>query len=138
MNPDPIITNGLKLLAVLALVLLNGFFVAAELALVRIRETQLESLVVKGHRRARLAKRLINNLDAVISATQLGITLASLGLGALVEPMFMSLLAPVFGWLHIASVRWQHTIAFVVGFFINSFVLIVLGELTPKAVAIRF
>ena len=59
----------LKLLAVGALVLLNGFFVAAELAVVKIRDTQLDTLVLKGHRRARIARQLIRNLDSAISAT---------------------------------------------------------------------
>ena len=68
----------LKLLAVGALVLLNGFFVAAEFALVKVRETQLAPLIAKGHRRARIAKRVVKNLDASLSACQLGITLASL------------------------------------------------------------
>jgi CBS domain containing-hemolysin-like protein len=71
----------LQLAAVPLLVLLNGFFVAAEFALVKIRDTQLETLVAKGHRRAKVARRSVRNLDAALSATQLGITLASLGLG---------------------------------------------------------
>ena len=75
----------LNLLAVAGLVLLNGFFVAAELALVKIRGTQLDTLILKRNRRAKIARQLVQNLDAAISATQLGITLASLGLGVLVE-----------------------------------------------------
>ena len=100
---DALVSNLLKLLGVAALVLLNGFFVAAELALVKIRDTQLDTLVVKGHRRAKMARRLINNLDTTISATQLGITLASLGLGVLVEPVFARFVAPLFGGLSIES-----------------------------------
>ncbi len=126
-----------KLLAVFALVLLNAFFVAAELALVKIRDTQLDTLIKKGHRRARMALRLIKNLDAAISATQLGITLASLGLGVLVEPVFAALLGPVFALLRIQSEAVQHAIAIAVGFLTNTFLLIVVGELTPKALAIR-
>ena len=76
----------LKILAVFGLVLFNGFFVAAEFALVRVRNTQLQVLIAKGNRRAALARWLIEHLDATIGATQLGITLASLGLGVLVEP----------------------------------------------------
>src|SRR5271154_2301175 len=100
---NPAMSNILKLLGVLTLVLLNGFFVAAELALVRIRDTQIETLVLKGHRRAKIVRRLIKNLDATISAIQFGITLASLGLGVLVEPVFEALLAPLFNWLQVAS-----------------------------------
>jgi len=126
-----------KLLGLLLLVLLNGFFVAAELALVKIRETQLDTLVAKGHRRAKIARRIINHLDAYIGATQLGITLASLGLGVVVEPVFHTLLEPVFGWLKVESARVQGTVAILVGFLVNTFLLIVVGELDPKALAIR-
>ena len=136
--PGETVTSVLfKLLAVGVLVLVNGFFVAAELALVKIRGTQLDMLVLKGHRRAKIARQLIHNLDAAISTTQLGITLASLGLGALVEPVFAALLAPVYAWFKVDSKTVQHTVAIVVGFLTNSFLLIVVGELAPKALAIR-
>src|SRR5437868_10160681 len=92
----------LKILAVLALVLLNGFFVAAEFALVKIRETQLDMLVVRGNSRAKVARSIISNLNAYLSATQLGITMASLGLGWAGEPMFTSLLSPLLASLHVA------------------------------------
>ena len=108
---DAIQSIALKILAVLGLVLANGFFVAAELALVKIRDTQLDALVLKGRRRAIIARRLIGNLDATISATQFGITLASLGLGVLVEPVFEALLAPVFMWLNVESESVKHTAA---------------------------
>src|SRR6266568_2527821 len=127
----------LKLLAVGALVLLNGLFVAAELAVVKIRDTQLDTLVLKGHRRAKIARQLIRNLDAAISATQLGITLASLGLGVLVEPVFHALLAPIYSALKVESETVRHTAAILVGFFTNTYLLIVVGELAPKALAIR-
>jgi CBS domain containing-hemolysin-like protein len=78
-NWDAIISVVLKILAVLALVLLNGFFVAAEFALVRIRETQLDILVAKGWRRAKMAQHIVHNLNSYLSATQLGITMVSLG-----------------------------------------------------------
>src|SRR5213594_2992873 len=100
---DAISYTALKLLAVTALVLVNGFFVAAEFALVRVRGTQLQTLFAKGHRRAAVARWLIDHLDATIGATQLGITLASLGLGILVEPVFEALLSPVFSWLNVES-----------------------------------
>lgn len=137
MNGDTISSVMLKILGVLALVLLNGFFVAAELALVKIRGTQLDTLVLKGNRRAKIARKLIQNLDAAISATQLGITLASLGLGVLVEPVFAALLEPVYSSLHLDSPTMRHTISILVGFITNSFLLIVIGELAPKALAIR-
>src|SRR5882724_12319023 len=127
----------LKLLAVGALVLLNGFFVAAELAVVKIRDTQLDTLVLKGNRRAKIARQLIRNLDSTISATQLGITLASLGLGVLVEPVFNALLAPIYSGLKVESETVRHTASILVGFFTNTYLLIVVGELAPKALAIR-
>src|SRR6266550_1977588 len=126
-----------KLIAVGTLVVLNGFFVAAELALVKIRDTQLDTLVLKGNRRAKIARQLIGNLDAAISATQLGITLASLGLGVLVEPVFNALLAPIYSGLKVESETVRHTVAILVGFITNTFLLIVVGELAPKAIAIR-
>ena len=87
----------LKILAVFGLVLLNGFFVAAEFALVRIRETQLDALVARGQRRAKMARHIVRNLNSYLSATQLGVTMASLGLGYLGEPVFTALLKPLLG-----------------------------------------
>jgi CBS domain containing-hemolysin-like protein len=126
-----------RLLAVVFLVLLNGFFVAAEFAIVKIRETQLQPLVIRGNRRARMASRIVKNLDAALSSTQLGITLASLGLGWIGEPVFVALLTPVMQWLQIESEEVQHSIAFAVGFSIITFLHIVLGELAPKSLAIQ-
>ena len=133
---DPVLIV-LKILALLALVVLNGFFVAAELALVRIRDTQLEALVAKGNRRAKMARHIVTHIDAYISTTQFGITLASLGLGVAVEPVFRDLLAPLFAVLKITTEHVQSGIAIGVGFFVNCYLLIVVGELVPKAIAIR-
>src|SRR5688572_17437711 len=94
---------GWKIIAVILLVLLNGFFVAAEFALVKVRDTQIEPLVLKGQRRARVARRILRNLDAALSTTQLGITLASLGLGWIGEPVFAALLEPVMQALQVES-----------------------------------
>jgi CBS domain containing-hemolysin-like protein len=127
----------LKVLAVLALVLVNGFFVAAEFALVKIRDTQLSPLIDKGHRRARVARRVIGNLDASLSACQLGITLASLGLGWVGEPVFATVLKPLMTWLSIESQTAQETIAFVVGFSALTFLHITAGEQAPKWLAIQ-
>jgi CBS domain containing-hemolysin-like protein len=124
-------------LLVIVLVLLNGFFVAAEFAIVKIRDTQIDPLVAKGHRRARVARRVINNLDASLSATQLGITLASLGLGWFAEPIFAKMLAPLMDWLSIESPQARHSIAFGIGFSIITFLHIVVGELAPKSLAIQ-
>ena len=137
MNENTVILAGLKILAVLALVLLNGFFVAAELAMVRIRDSQLAALVAQGHRRAGAARHVLEHIDAYIGATQFGITLASLGLGVAVEPVFIGLLEPVFDLVRLNSPSLRHDIALGVGFFTNCYLLIVAGELVPKAVAIR-
>src|SRR6185437_197408 len=116
MNSDAIILNALKILAVLALVLLNGFFVAAEFALVRIRETQLDMLVAKNVRRARMARHIVRHINSYLSATQLGITMVSLGLGYLGEPVFASVLAPLLHLLGVTSTTWVDTVSLIVGF----------------------
>lgn len=122
---------------VLVLVLLNGFFVAAEFAIVKVRETQLVGLIQAGDRRARVAKKLLSNLDAALSATQLGITLASLGLGWVAEPVFAHLLEPVLDVVGVQSEKVKHTIAFGFGFSVITFLHIVAGELAPKSLAIQ-
>ncbi len=132
MNLDTAILIVLKILAVLVLVLLNGFFVAAEFALVRIRETQLDALVAKGWKRAKMARHIVRNLNSYLSATQLGVTMASLGLGYLGEPVFTALLEPLLKPLGITSDIWQHSISFAVGFSVLTFLNIVVGELAPK------
>jgi len=137
MNGEQIILILLKLLAVLALVLMNGLFVAAELAMVRIRDSQLAALAAHGNRRAKTARHILAHIDAYIGATQFGITLASFGLGMAVEPVFNTLLEPVFNLTGITSETLRHNIAIGVGFFTNCYLLIVAGELVPKAVAIR-
>lgn len=134
---DPTLQTILNLLLVAFLVFLNGFFVAAEFAIVKVRDTQLQPFVSKGHRRAKIAARLLKNLDAALSATQLGITLASLGLGWVGEPIFAKLLEPGMKWMGIDSPEMQHRIAFVVGFSVITFLHIVLGELAPKSMAIQ-
>ena len=127
----------LKILAVLALVLLNGFFVAAEFSLVRIRETQLDTLVAKNWRRAKMARHIVRHLNSYLSATQLGITMVSLGLGYLGEPIFSSLLAPVFDLFGLESSAWIKTISLVVGFSVLTFLSVVAGELAPKWLTIQ-
>src|SRR5215471_16991926 len=126
-----------NVLVILGLVLVNGFFVAAEFALVKIRETQLDTLIVKGHRRAKVARSIVANLNSYLSVTQLGITMASLGLGWAGEPLFGALLSPVLGWFQVQSETARHSIAFAVGFSALTFLHITAGELTPKWAAIQ-
>ena len=128
---------GLKVFLVLGLVLLNGFFVAAEFALVKIRETQLDMLVVRGNYRAKVARSIIANLNAYLSATQLGITMASLGLGWAGQPLFTALLSPLLQSLHVESESVRHSIGFAVGFSALTFLHISAGELAPKWMAIQ-
>lgn len=132
-----ILTAFLKILGVLALVLLNGFFVAAEFAIVKVRATQIEPLLKSGNRRAETAQHLITHLDSYISATQLGITVTSLGLGWIGEPFVADLLEPLFTWTGVAGTAVVQTASFAVAFGLITFLHIVLGELAPKSLAIQ-
>ena len=125
--------------AVVILVLANAFFVAAEFALVGARKTRLDELARAGDGKARLARRAVQSLDRYISATQLGITLASLGLGWIGEPALASLIDGIFTWLPApASAIATHTVASIVAFSIITVLHIILGELVPKALALLY
>ena len=127
---------GLVLFA-LFLVLLNGFFVAAEFAIVKLRATKVDALAEKNGWRGHILRTVHNQLDAYLSACQLGITLASLGLGWVGEPAFAHLLEPLLAGIGIESPKLIHGIAFFTAFFIISYLHIVVGELAPKSWAIR-
>ena len=121
------------LIAALVLVLANGFFVATEFAVARLRPTQVEDLLRQGRPGAKSAKHAVENIDAYLSACQLGITVSSLGLGALGEPAFHDLLEPVLGdEARIFSIG----LATIVGFSIITTLHVVVGELSPKSLAI--
>src|SRR5271169_4325922 len=107
MDSHGLLTQGLRILAVLAIVLANGFFVAAEFAFVKLRDTQLDALIVAGRRRAVLARHILQHLTSYLSATQLGITVASLGLGWLAQPVFMALLSPLLAGVGVQSPQFQ-------------------------------
>ncbi len=117
-------------------VFLNGFFVAAEFAMVKLRATQVHTLEENRGWRGRILARVHNQLDAYLSACQLGITLASLGLGWIGEPAFAHLLHPVFSALG-ASEHSVEVFSFIIAFSLISFLHIVVGELMPKTMAIR-
>lgn len=119
------------------LVLLNGFFVAAEFGLVKLRATRVRAMAKTYGWRGRILTRVHGQLDAYLSACQLGITLASLGLGWVGEPAFAELLTPLLQAAGIESPRIVHLVAFSLAFFIISFLHIVVGELVPKSLAIR-
>lgn len=130
-------TNLTLVLLALCLVLLNGFFVAAEFSLVKLRETRAQAIARRYGWRGRILLTVHQNLDAYLSACQLGITLASLGLGWIGEPAFAELIRPVVAAIGITSEPVLHGIAFSVAFFIISYLHIVVGELAPKSLAIR-
>lgn len=121
----------------LFLVLLNGFFVAAEFALVKLRPTQLAPELRKHDRRAKLAKHMLDRLDTYLSATQLGITLASLGLGWVGEPAFVWLLEPLVTKIPGATPVLVHSVSLGAAFFVITILHIVIGEVAPKSLAIR-
>jgi CBS domain containing-hemolysin-like protein len=129
----------LGLVAVVVLVLANAFFVSAEFALVGARRTRLDEMSRDGDRKARLARRAVQSLDRYISATQLGITLASLGLGWIGEPALAGLIEGGFTWLpRPISLVATHGVASAIAFIIITILHIILGELVPKAVALLY
>ena len=126
------------LFLLLLFVLLNALFVAAEFALVKVRKTQLQPDELKSDNRAKLALKLISNLDKYLAATQFGITISSLGLGWIGEPVTARILDPFFDFFKIDNPKTIHTISLTVGFILITFLHIILGELAPKSLAIRF
>ncbi len=121
----------------LILVLLNGFFVASEFSIVKVRVTRIQELAQKGSARAVRAAKVIGKLDEYLSATQLGITLTSLGLGWIGEPAFAELFAPLFVNFGGLQPVLSHSLAATVAFLTITFLHIVLGELAPKSIAIQ-
>jgi Hemolysins and related proteins containing CBS domains len=143
-NSSTIIWSILNIVLVILLVLANGFFVASEFALVAVRKSRVEALANEGSAAARRLLGLVNNLNAYISATQLGITLASLGLGWIGEPAIARLidapllrLAEATNWSVLASPALLHTISFAIAFTTITFLHIVFGELAPKTMALE-
>jgi CBS domain containing-hemolysin-like protein len=129
--------NVLLVVLALLLVALNGFFVAAEFGIVTLRKTRVRAIAKAGGLRGRILFKVHSQLDAYLSACQLGITLASLGLGWVGEPAFASLLEPVFSLVGVTSPKIIHGVSFVMAFSVISFLHIVVGELAPKSLAIR-
>nr|WP_314540544.1 hemolysin family protein [uncultured Massilia sp.] len=129
--------NVLFVVLALFLVALNGFFVAAEFGIVTLRKTRVRAIAKTGGLRGRILFKVHSQLDAYLSACQLGITLASLGLGWVGEPAFASLLEPIFSLVGVTNEKLIHGVSFVVAFSVISFLHIVVGELAPKSLAIR-
>lgn len=146
---EPIVTptigwSTLNIVAVALLVAANGFFVASEFALVAVRKSRIEAQAADGDPAPRRLLGMLNNLNAYISATQLGITLSSLGLGWLGEPAIAKLIAPFLLWVgEVTGIVWLtsstviHAIAFAVAFSLITFLHIVFGELAPKTAALE-
>ena len=132
MSADPVL-----LAVAIGLVLLNACFVAAEFSMVRVRETRISELVQAGSRRARAVQASQRRLDTFLSATQLGVTLSSLGLGWIGEPAVAHLFEPVFAFLGVTSPRVIENSAVAIGFATITFLHIVIGELVPKTYTIR-
>lgn len=134
MDPDSFV----KLLIALFLVLLNGFFVAAEFSIVKVRYSQIQIKAAEGNKMAKQAELIIKNLDAYLSATQLGITLASLALGWVGESALEHVFHNTFTYFNLdVSASLLTTISVVISFLIITIMHIVFGELVPKSIAIR-
>jgi CBS domain containing-hemolysin-like protein len=127
-----------NIIFILLLVFANGFFVAAEFAIVKVRSSQIAQQLKIGHRRASLAMNIVDHLDAYLSATQLGITLTSLGLGWVGEPLLADMIIGPLGAAGVVSDQAVHAISFGISFAILTFLHIVLGELAPKSLAIQY
>ena len=127
-----------RLVGLLALVCANGFFVAAEFSIVTVRKTRIDQMIAEGHRGARAVRRAVSAPDRYIAATQLGITMASLGLGWMAEPALASIFEPALAFLpaHLAAAT-AHSIAVAIAFAIITAAEIVFGELAPKWVALE-
>jgi CBS domain containing-hemolysin-like protein len=132
---EGIVFSGLKLFAALFLVFLNGVYVAAEFAFVKVRQTRVDQMVEEGGASARMVKEATQNLDSYLAVSQLGITISSLGLGALGEPAIAVLIDPLLAPLLPESL--VHAVAFAIGFGIITFLHVVFGELAAKTMAIQ-
>ena len=131
---EGLVFSGVKVLAALLLVALNGLFVAAEFAFTRLKSTSVESMVQQGKVSAGLVREATRNLDAYLAVCQVGITIASLGLGALGEPAVAALIDPLLA--SFLPERAVHAVAFALSFLIITFLHVVFGELASKSLAI--
>src|ERR1700744_2378564 len=138
MDPAGTTVNYFYLFLTGVLVLLNGFFTAAEFALVRVRGSQIELKVKTGSRVAKITRSIMANLDGYLAATQLGITIASLGLGVFGEEVFTDVMLTVFKSFGVViTSSFVITLSRVIAFILITFLSIVFGELAPKNIAIQ-
>jgi CBS domain containing-hemolysin-like protein len=139
MAEGAILIVSLKLIAAAALIFANGFFVAAEFGLVSVRRTRINQLIAEGKEAAKVVRHAIDDPDRFIAATQLGITIASLGLGWIGEETIATLLLPLLHALPSNLIApAAHTIASTIAFAIITFLHVVLGELAPKSIALQY
>lgn len=132
------VSSLLGIVAVFFLVATNGFFVAGEFALVKIRTTRVDQLVTEGNATAKIVQKQVQHLDTYIAATQLGITLASLALGWIGEPSLAHFIEPLFAWLgNAAADTLAHSLSVAISFILITIFHIVLGELVPKSIALQ-
>lgn len=134
MDPN---ATGVELLIFVVLLLVNAFFVAAEYSYVRVRGTQLQELIETGSARARKAMRILLSLDSYISAIQLGVTLAALGLGLVGEPVVARIVEPLFEPLGAVSPVVVSVVSFLVAFSLVTYATVVIAELAPKYLALE-
>ena len=128
-----------EILFTIFLVLLNGFFVAAEFAIVKVRSSQIDILINKGSNRAKISKHILDHMDSYLSASQLGITLSSLGLGWVGEEVVAHILISFFDFIGLGlSESTAHSISIPVGFALITILHITIGEQAPKMLAIRY
>lgn len=127
---------GFNLFMVALLIILTAFFVATEFAIIRLRSSRVDQLVLEGRKNALAVQKVTSNLDAYLSACQLGITITALGLGWLGEPTIEKLLYPFFERLELNS-DISHILSFLIAFLIVTFLHVVIGELAPKTWAIQ-
>ncbi len=131
-----LILDIVNLILIAILIAVTAFFVASEFAIVKLRSSRLDQLIAEGNQSAKVAKKIVSNLDGYLSACQLGITITALGLGWLGEPTFESMLHPLFEQLHINE-SFSSFFSFISAFLIVTFLHVVIGELAPKTVAIH-
>ncbi len=122
---------------IVIIILVNALFVAVEYALVRVRSTELDTIINQGNKQAKLSKKIIENINSYISATQLGITILNLLLGWIGEDVFLKLLYPVFMFFGIHD-PLSHTLSIILGLMIITFFAVTIGEIAPKTMAIKF
>ena len=129
----------INLFIILFLLFANAFFVASEFALVSVRQTRIQQLANEGNKTAEIANKALSTLDRYIAATQLGITIASIGLGWVGEATLAKLIHPLFEYLPNASSNIaSHSIATIIAFVLITFMHVVIGELMPKSIALQY